>query len=380
MLPEARVEGLVPHLREFAPLKAISPSRFDETDMCMLQIVFPSAAARMLPAHPASSMGTVVHQFLENATGETAIEREHILAEFDVAIARAEEAFGLVWFQRDLVPFSRAIPDYYVRRARAVDHIAEIRRRAAFYGTGADLKVHVSYEQNVSSPDGLVRGRVDALVDTEQGIVIRDYKTGPLWSGHDGQVGELAPKYITQLSMYAAILREDGDLRDIQLELVTIDGKQVSVSYDMDVALGMLSLAKERLRAANAVIERYAGRPGAELLDELAAPSSASCGGCAYRPACRPFLRESARLDGLHDVVGTVMERRRLGNGTVALDVMIEAGVTAKVRQLADSLRRHPALGLVDVGDSVGVFSLRLREAGGTYVEALQTTIYKMGV
>jgi hypothetical protein len=79
-------------------------------------------------------------------------------------------------------------------------------------------------------------------------------------------------------------------------------------------------------------------------------------------------------------VWGIVRELRTLGNGRLFLRVEgtgCKDGVV-DIRGLTADPQRHPALGLLRLGNRVSVFNLRREIAGGTLSESPWTTIYKI--
>ena len=360
------------------PLAAISPSRFTGLQACALREVWSAnRAPALLPSSPAARLGIAAHRLLNEAarrlTGDRVSSRwEELVDEVEVAMAQN-------WLDRHLLPLREVVPDYEVRRLRAVARARELAADAVALPARRDQAGSglFGYELLVSTPDSLAAGRVDAVLHGEHGPVIRDYKSGAIYESGMG-VPTVKHKYAVQLQLYAAIYATMAGVWPARLELKALSGESANVTFTPADCSQMLGRALELRDAVNRAIASAAD-PEART-EVLARPSEEACRHCSYRPNCTPYraARAVAGEGGWPlDVWGELTEARALGNGKVMLTLEAASG-TVRVRGLTPGPHRHPALARLRAGDRLGVFNMRPAGSPTSYTEGLFTVIYKI--
>ena len=105
-----------------------------------------------------------------------------IEARWEELVKMSERLAAQSWLDRHLLPLSAAIPDFEVRKLRAIAGASALAATAAAK-TNTVQHVHprlLGFELAVATPDGLAAGRIDAVVADEDGPIVRDYKSGDL--------------------------------------------------------------------------------------------------------------------------------------------------------------------------------------------------------
>lgn len=371
--------GPLPALR---PLGPISPSHFVGMEVCALREVWSAAREpAVLPTTPAAALGTVAHRLLEEAgrgdfsgLAETAIE-----CRWDDLLRAAETACTESWLNRHLVPFAEAVPDFEVRRLQALAAAGALAIVAAT--ARAQKRDHLDSlpaggEVYVSTPDGRAAGRIDAVAQTPEGPVLKDYKSGAIY-GHGAAPRELKPEYVTQLKLYAAIYREMTGVWAVRLEILPIVGPPEEVEFTHDECEALLAHALQLRERINAIISD--GAPTFDRVLLLATPTPSACGYCVYRPHCPAYA--AAREDQPDaawplDVRGTLADLRLLGNGKRLVAISTRNSITY-IRGVDPTPGRHPAIDAATPGDVISGYSLRPGGSPTSFVEGRFTTFYR---
>lgn len=368
--------GRLPPVAAPRLVHAISPSRFTGMQACALREVWSAGhVPGLLPASPAARLGTAGHRLLEEAgRGDFfGVPESQIELRWDELVSVTEAAMAANWLERHLLPLSRAVPDFAVRRIRAVTRAKQLAAEAdrAKSMTHADAEPYGG-EVAVMTPDGKAVGRIDAVLRGENGPLIRDYKSGAI---HEQHTTTIKSDYVTQLKLYAAMYAEMTGVWAERLEVMALSGSAEAVPFDTAECAALLHEARTALDAINKTIAAAADMADAARL--LARPAPSTCIYCAYRPHCSAYTqasRSSPELKWPNDVWGPLRERRTLGNGLVMIAVDTAAG-TVVVRGLTPGPDRHPALDIADVGSQLSIFGMRW-SGGGTYSEGNSTVIY----
>lgn len=332
----------------------------------------------LLPLTPAARLGSVAHQLLEEAgrgdfsTAATgSIERR-----WEELVLDAEGAASANWLDRHLLPLSAAIPDFEVRRLQALSAAHALAAEVSVIAdvAGPPNARHVGCEVPVSTPDGLARGRIDAVTPSNGGVVVKDYKSGAIY-GH-GADREVKPEYAVQLKLYAAMYAAMTGTWPVRLEVVPISGSPESIPFSPDECEQLMTEALNLRARINSVVTSELPLPSRE--HNLASPAPSVCTYCAYRPQCAPY--DDARLTDPEagwprDLSGVLMERRTLGNGRLFLLLKGES-TTFQIRGLDPSATRHPAVARATVGDTISAFNLRPGGSGTTFKEGPFTVFY----
>jgi hypothetical protein len=281
------------------------------------------------------------------------------------------------WLDRHFIPLRTAVPFYEVRRIQSYKRALEITREAATYkpsGTSAHKdKAQYGFEFPVSSRDGAIRGRIDAVLPSEAGPVLRDYKSGMLFE--EGGQGIIKQEYDIQLKLYAALYESSCGHWPSALEIVSLTGSAQAIAFDPGTCTDLLENATATLQNLNLAIASNTNI--AELEQAFARPSAKNCSYCKYRPGCQMYKKTAVVGENWpKDVFGRVSLIQQLGNSKYMLTVHTTAG-PVRIRALDSNLQRHPALGVLKTGDQVAVFSLQAKTPN-SYLESPYTTIYKL--
>ena len=377
MESDAGTLGPLPTLR---PLGRISPSHFAGMEACALREVWAAAKEpAALPTTPAAMVGTVTHRLLEeagrgdlSADAEPAIDRR-----WDELLGEAEVACEKSWLNCHFVPLASAVPDYEVRRLQALAAAKALARAAAataVHRHGEPVGLPSGGEVAVSTPDGLAGGRIDVVTQTDEGPVLKDYKSGAIYERKNPRV--VKQEYATQLKLYAAIYASMTGTWPHRLELVPIAGVPEEVPFTEEESQQLLGHALELREKINAIVSGNASLGSRIRL--LADPDPGGCGYCPFRPHC-PAYRAARRghpdVPWPLDLWGRVSDLRLLGNGRRLLALETPQGA-AYVRGIDARLGRHPALDKAVSGDRIGCYNLRPGGSPTTFAEGLYSTFY----
>ena len=379
--------GVLDRRLDVTPIKRVSPSRYEAMVQCALREVWAAGGQpHLLPLSPAARLGTAVHQLLEEAgRGRlTPAERPVVERRWEELVRQAESAMLMSWLERVFVPLRSSVPDFEVRGLRAQERVLAIAQAVASARREPQERVAAGFERWVAVPDGSVGGYIDHVVETPDGPVLRDYKSGGI---HEAAAGvppvAVRPSFVVQLRLYAALYAGTTGTWPARLELVPLLGEAVGIPFDTATCEALLADAIAALARINATIAEAASRQE-EPEGRLAAPGVTTCRHCLFRPACVPYRRVRTGATGEEawpqDVWGELREIRQLGNRKLLLTVATgSAGAEVRcIRGITANPARHPALQHLREGNMVGVFGLRGSAGGGTLSEALWTVVYKM--
>ncbi len=376
--------GLLTFRPLLAPLKSISPTSYVGLRQCALRGVWASArTSELLPSVPAARVGSVIHRLLEAAGSGTFLRGDASAVDrsWQELIAAVEERMRSSWLEEHLVPLSHSVPDFEVRRIQArsraldlADAVARTSDRRATSG-GGSLALQ-GCEVAVSTSDGRVRGRIDAIVIDSGGPVVRDYKSGVIFDIGAGKGHVLKEAYRIQLRMYAALYAETAGRWPVRLEVVPIRGTPEGVAFDPDSCNALVEAASALLETVNEAIRQES--TAGHIQEMLARPQPETCAHCPFRPGCRPY--RTARAAGgegwPHDVWGRLTSIVTLGRGGAMIEVDSGDGVI-RIRGLGQA-GRHPALRILERGDAVAVFNARPTGSQAMFAESSHTVIYKL--
>jgi hypothetical protein len=368
------------------PIRRVSPSRYTAMRSCLLREVWTAAGnPPLLPPSPLAELGTVIHELL-GAAGRGELEgagHDRIERTWVDLVSLAEKRMALSALQRHQVPLSRSIPDYEVRKLRALHRAAEIAGVAVRGRVGRPRQglEHVGCEVWVESHDGQIGGYIDRATMTPEGVVLSDYKSGAVLISEKGACSRVVRRaHKEQLMLYAALYRLTFGVWPARLEVVPLQGTAVAIPYDAEEADGLLAAAVAFLQDANrrvAEVEIGRGQTAG-----LASPCSGNCRLCLFRPACDAYW--SARTQGSQakwpaDVRGVVHETTRLRNGKVCMRIAQSeqpGSSCITVRNLTDDIARHPVLDKAQSGIRVALYGLEHNYRSGDYTETQSTVCF----
>lgn len=384
MTTDVQKHGLLkPKIKQFL---RVPPSRYEAMQACLLREVWTASGNEpLLPPSPYTELGSVAHQILEAAgRGELKSDiNDKIEAVWDALVAEAEARMILSPLRQHQVPLSQSVPDFQVRKLRTCRRAAEIAYEVGQSSIGRSEQFHrsIGFELWVESDDAQVGGFIDRVSVTTKGVILSDYKSGAvLDSEHEDRLGELKYAYKIQMELYAALYWQKERSWPISLKIIPLQGKPLEVHLDPAHAQLLLDEAKAFLQSANARIA--AVETGAADATVLATPQPKNCRWCLFRPACEVYwiaCRSDAAGKWPIDVRGIVEQSMCLRNGRVCLricgaDSTMSSHIT--VRNITNSIYRHPLLDSISTGNRVAVYGLRRDNRCYDYSETQNTVIY----
>ena len=288
-----RTPGILPNQLGIAPLKRISPSCFLSLKECSLREVWSQGHAALLPPWPASRVGTVAHKLIELAgRGELVAENDTDLEKtWNKLIEEAEQRMAASWLERPLLPLSRSVHDFEVRRQRAFNRAREFTRPQGHVQArlkSDDDKTGAGFERWVQSTDGKVGGKIDQVMKVDEGILLRDYKTGYILQEHTvGEERQLKESYQIQLKLYAALYHSTQGKWPVALQVIPMEGSPQDVPFTPAESAALLAEARGIIDDLNRSIDQLNAGPLEERnLLQIASPSAKACRYCPFRPAC----------------------------------------------------------------------------------------------
>ena len=280
-----------------APLKTISPSRFDALRGCALQVILEkSFPQRILPPTVHMLAGSLVHQIAERAFLESPSNKEELALIWQNETAKFESELQENEATALLVPLRYSIPNFAVRKALFLCawkyRPAEKNRQNGEISKGGA-------EQFLTDAKRYVAGSVDLLLRTSAGWVIKDFKTGKM---HDPVTGQAKPEYALQLKLYAALCEQKHGEWPVRLVLENAAGEELDVPFTAAECSALLLEAQQLLVAINQRID-------AGEVEQLASPDTVRCSRCQARPLCPIYVNglRHALPESSTDVLGAVV-------------------------------------------------------------------------
>jgi len=359
------------------PLKRISPSRFVGIQECALREVWRAAACPpLLPRPPRAWVGTIIHEILQMIpTGRfNSRSKPEIGEAWDFKVAETEKSMLLSWLDAPSVPLKNSAWDFEVQKIRTINRVFAMAWSDDYKG-GQGGPFVSSSELWVETADHFVGGFIDSVEETNQELILRDFKSG-LINVYGSDSTEVKPEYVAQLELYCAIFFESRGRWADALQIVPVAGDPVTIPVDRTKCLALLQSAKDTLHRINSVIESTSDVKAGFL--ELASVTPNGCTRCEFRPGC-PAYKCKAASDSdekwPQDVTGQVAEIASFPNGSTAITAKTQLGLT-RVRGLASVPGRHPALPFLSASSWVGLYNLKSVRDNTELVQGPLTTIY----
>ncbi|WP_223653172.1 RecB family exonuclease [Hymenobacter psoromatis] len=300
-----------------APLKTISPSRFDALRGCALQVVLEKSFPQgVLPPTVYMLAGSLVHRIAERAFLEAPSNAEELALIWQNETVKFEAQLQQYEATALLVPLRYSIPNFAVRKALFL-RTWKYRPVVKNWKSGEDSKGGA--EQFLTDAKHVVAGKADLLLHTSAGWVIKDFKTGMM---HDPVTGQAKPEYALQLKLYAALCEQKHGEWPVRLVLENAAGEELDVPFTAAECSILLLEAQQLLVAINQ-------RIGAGEVEQLASPDTIRCSRCQARPLCPVYVNEvrQAFPETTTDVLGAVVSFT-VHNGR--LQLLLELGGTRR--------------------------------------------------
>ncbi|MCS3627182.1 hypothetical protein GGP53_001023 [Salinibacter ruber] len=141
----------------------------------------------------------------------------------------------------------------------------------------------------VKSREGKVSGRVDKAIDTRNGVILQDYKSGSIFSSAGPNGGNLKERYKSQMKLYASLYHASYGVWPVCLQLVALGGEVRKVNYTVREGVDLLDEARRLLENINQRVNDV--QEGRAQTPVLADPDTEACSVCNFRPACQSYWR-----------------------------------------------------------------------------------------
>jgi len=379
--------GILPGTVELRPLKRVSPSRFLSLKECALREIWTaSKQPPLLPPSPAARLGSIIHRLLEEA-GEGILgdgDPAHVEGEWLKLADNVEQEMGKSWLEKSLVPLSKTVPHYEVRRIRACKKAAEIAKEVTRSHQPSGTQAVNRFESWVETPDGLVGGSIDQVQETRNGTILRDFKSGHVMDKEAQTVEpEVKEEYKLQLKLYAALFASKYGRWPRKLQVVPLQGPERDVSFEPAGCNKILDEAISSLKQLNEQIgEVSRSHSVTKAVLKFATPISSNCRFCGFRPGCEAYhlAKEASPTDPnwARDVWGVIGDFKILENQKIGLGLEVKGYPykVARIRGITANTERHPALQYMRKGDQVAIYNLKGNVERGEFSESPSTIIY----
>lgn len=363
-----------PDVLPVAPLIRVSPSKFQLFRDCRLRACLESNRyPGLLPRSPSARCGTVIHRIIEAAAKRRINEEDDFEEYWNQCIMIEEKEMADSWIERHLVPLEKSTPKYELKKYQCLLAIRSMfnktRSHAAY-----NLINKISREIWLETQNKIVGGLVDAIISTNTGDIIIDYKTGRI-TGYNGSHESVLEIYRIQLQLYAAIYNSSFGIWPVSLQIVGIDGKSYEIDFDQKDCISLLNEAYHRVTEINSMIADEKNLR--DINDLLSSPSPETCRYCLYRPACKSYLEKndiSPPAEWPRDIIGTLCEKKILGNGLMLIRVAANNNSSDIITIRGLHPGRHPALNFE--AERIAVFSMVSDNSPNSFKEGFLTTIY----
>lgn len=361
-------------------LGSISPSRFTAIEACVLKEACSGGKnSNLLPRFPKGFLGTVAHKLVEmGAKGLLTGEQGSPAVVWEKLVTEEETRIAQNLIEAHLIPLKRSCAEYFLIRARAIRAASQLASSVSLPRNAASQPADgLGYEIGVSSEDGIVKGRIDAVTVVDGALTISDYKTGAILL-EDAGVTQIKPEYEAQLKLYAAVYHRTYGRWPDRLLLLNLQGKDFEVTFSREECDLLLVRAKEMFERTNNRIQVALQHGNAA---SLANPSPAVCRFCAFRPGCKSYCeaRQSQPDAGWpRDIWGRIETKTvsSIGLWAACLSECSVPGEKAVIRRLSGG-SRHPQFQEAAQGSAVAAFGLRKEGGSETYAESPTTVVYR---
>lgn len=271
---------------ELKPLAYITPSRVFALEECFLRVAFELdqqfGVYRTYP--PRARLGSISHTILEQVSKgallgkEEAEWREAILHLWHEEVEKHQRQIAGSETERHYGVAERW-PRYNLQKALTVHKALEI---AASLQRSSErvVKGRWATEQYMEGAEGKLRGRIDAVYLSKNGVEIIDYKTGRFYDEDEEGELHLKEKYRRQLLLYAAIYHAEMGQWPTRGLIIPLTGEKISIEIDAEQASQEATKAISLLTQFNRQIALK------DSPESLARPSEATCRYCNYRAIC----------------------------------------------------------------------------------------------
>jgi hypothetical protein len=317
-------------------------------------------------------VGSIAHAVLQKVASGSIKAQEEIQLAWEANEKDIENKLSGSWIEHHFVPLSLSARYYEVKKKQCLKLAKSLISHGLPYKSTRRTR-RDTVEKWYETPDSMVGGYIDKILDTPEGDVIVDYKTGKVLEDETGTRATIKEAYSEQLKLYAALYYTKHKTWPASLMIISLDCQEYTISFTPEKCLDLLNNARQLLLDINYLIEKGTLNNIDLVYGKLARPSPLNCQLCLYRPACKSYWvtrDEAPNSYWPNDICGVVTDKRLLGNGLLLIKIN-GSGKEHIVRGLHPS--RHIAL--TGLKNNTIVCSLR-HDRGGSYSETNLTTIY----
>jgi len=363
-----------PDVLPVAPLIRVSPSKFQLFRDCRLRACLESNRfPRLLPRSPSARCGTVIHRIIEAAAKRRINEEDDFEECWNRYIMIEEKEMVDSWIERHLVPLKKSTAKYELKKYQCLLAIKNVFNKTRSH-VAYDLINRISNEIWLETQDKIVGGLVDAIISTNTGDIIIDYKTGSI-TKLNRNYESVQEIYKIQLQLYAAIYNSAFGIWPISLQIAGIDGTSYEIDFDQKDCTSLLNEAYHIVTEINSMIADKKNL--SEINDLLSSPSPETCRYCLYRPACKSYFemkKISPTAEWPRDIIGSLYEKKILGNGLMLIRVVASNNNSDIITMRGLHPGRHPALNFES--NKIAIFSMVSDNSPNNFKEGILTTIY----
>jgi hypothetical protein len=327
----------------------------------------------LLPRSPSARCGTVIHRIIEAAAKKKINEEDDFEEYWNRCIMIEEKEMADSWIERHLVPLKKSTPKYELKKYQCLLTIRSMFNKTRSHAVHDHIN-RTSREIWLETQDRIVGGFVDAIISTNVGDTIIDYKTGNI-NRQDGNYGSVQEIYKIQLQLYAAIYNSVFGTWPVSLQIVEINGTSYEIDFDQEDSVNLLNEAYHMMTTINLIISNEKNL--SEMNDLLSSPSPDTCRYCLYRPACQSYMKRkeiSPSAEWPKDIMGTLYEKKILGNGLMLIRIAADNNNSDIITIRGLHPGRHPALNFES--NKMAIFSMISDNSPNSFKEGILTTIY----
>ena len=250
-------------------LKSLSPSRASDYKRCPQLFKFSAIDRIKTPPTVYQARGTTAH---------LALERLFELPSAERTPERLFDIFREAWQEIKPTDYPDLFDDVESERAWGIESLAIL---ANYFAVEDPTTLEpLSRELDMTQAVGnmTIRGILDRMEETPEGLVITDYKTGK------APPERYAMSAFFALKIYALLIRIREGRTPVALRLMYLSGPTV---YEVAVNDAQLDAMERQLEALWAAIER------AIETDDFPTRTGVLCDWCAYQDICPAFANDN---------------------------------------------------------------------------------------
>jgi hypothetical protein len=279
----------LPQIKACRPLERISFSNYSGMKYCLLKglplscIEFTGQSPLFLKSK-AQLLGIFLHSMLERVFELRKCDRSELpnrlKKEFIEQLLKLEEHAEYSW-RLGTNTFSK-LPEVGV----IFGHISDIVFAERILEQKDGSMFTISPEKALTSKDKLLFGKVDVLMESDEEIIIIEYKTGSIFED-----AFLKNEYFLQVHFYAELVHEKYGKYPNYLLVKETKGKQFKMPPDIEEAKRLGRHAREILNRYNSIIRNN------EPLENIAKASNEACPRCHYQQFCPEYWANYNRIE-----------------------------------------------------------------------------------